>query len=77
MHGSRTKIHSKKISSGSVAWRDLIPAFKGQNVSVKVPQLSAVTNKSRITGNILDPRSGTFHLTIFTFAVCQLAMQFC
>jgi hypothetical protein len=25
MHDSRRKIPSKKISSGSVAWRDLIP----------------------------------------------------
>jgi hypothetical protein len=29
MHGSRSKIPNKKISSGSVAKRDLIPAFKG------------------------------------------------
>jgi hypothetical protein len=29
MHGSRSKIPSKKISSGSVARRDLIPALKG------------------------------------------------
>jgi hypothetical protein len=29
MHGSRSKITSKKISSGSVARRDLIPALKG------------------------------------------------
>jgi hypothetical protein len=29
IHGSRSKIPSKKISSGSVAWRDLIPALKG------------------------------------------------
>jgi hypothetical protein len=28
MHGSRNKIPSKKISSGSVAWRDLILALK-------------------------------------------------
>jgi hypothetical protein len=30
MHGSRRKIPSKKISSGSVAQRDLIPVLKGQ-----------------------------------------------
>jgi hypothetical protein len=29
MHGSRRKIPSKKISSGSIAQRDLIPALKG------------------------------------------------
>jgi hypothetical protein len=29
MHGSRSKITSTKISSGSVAWRDLIPALEG------------------------------------------------
>jgi hypothetical protein len=29
MHGSRSKISSKKISSCSVARRDLIPALKG------------------------------------------------
>jgi hypothetical protein len=29
MHGSRSKIPSKKISLGSVAWRDLTPAVKG------------------------------------------------
>jgi hypothetical protein len=29
MHGSRRKIPSKKMSSGSVARRDLIPALKG------------------------------------------------
>jgi hypothetical protein len=29
MHGSRRKIPSKKISSGSVVQRDLIPALKG------------------------------------------------
>jgi hypothetical protein len=29
MHGSRRKIPSKKISLGSVARRDLIPALKG------------------------------------------------
>jgi hypothetical protein len=29
MQGSRNKFPSKKISSGSVAWRDLIPALKG------------------------------------------------
>jgi hypothetical protein len=29
MHGSRSKIPSKKISSGSTARRDLIPALKG------------------------------------------------
>jgi hypothetical protein len=29
MHGSRSKIPSKKISTGSVARRDLIPALKG------------------------------------------------
>jgi hypothetical protein len=29
MHGSRRKIRSKKISSGSVPERDLIPALKG------------------------------------------------
>jgi hypothetical protein len=28
MHGSRSKIASKKISSGSVAWMELIPALK-------------------------------------------------
>jgi hypothetical protein len=28
-HGSRSNIPSKKISSGSVARRDLIPALKG------------------------------------------------
>jgi hypothetical protein len=29
MHGSKSKIPSKKISSGSVAQGDLIPALKG------------------------------------------------
>jgi hypothetical protein len=29
MHGLRSKIPSKRISSGSVAQRDLIPALKG------------------------------------------------
>jgi hypothetical protein len=29
MHGSRSKIPSKKISSVSIAQRDLIPALKG------------------------------------------------
>jgi hypothetical protein len=29
MQGSRSKIPNKKISSGSVAQRDLIPALKG------------------------------------------------
>jgi hypothetical protein len=29
MHGSRSKIPSKKISSSSVVWRDLTPALKG------------------------------------------------
>jgi hypothetical protein len=28
MHSSRSKIPSKKISSGSIAWKDLIPALK-------------------------------------------------
>jgi hypothetical protein len=27
MHGSGSKISSKKISSGSAEWRDLIPAL--------------------------------------------------
>jgi hypothetical protein len=38
MHSSRSKIPSKKISSGSVAQRDLIPVLKGEfgkkNISV-------------------------------------------
>jgi hypothetical protein len=34
MHGSRSKIPSKNISSGSVARRDLIPALNGQIVGV-------------------------------------------
>jgi hypothetical protein len=29
MHGSRSKIPNKKISSGSVARKDLIPGLKG------------------------------------------------
>jgi hypothetical protein len=29
MHGSRSKIPSKKISSGSIVQRDLIPVLKG------------------------------------------------
>jgi hypothetical protein len=29
IHGSRSRITSKKISSGSVARRDLIPVLKG------------------------------------------------
>jgi hypothetical protein len=29
MHGSRRKIPSKKISSDTVAWRDLITVLKG------------------------------------------------
>jgi hypothetical protein len=29
MHGSRSKIPGKNISSGNVARRDLIPALKG------------------------------------------------
>jgi hypothetical protein len=28
MHGSRSKIPVNKISSGSVVWRDLIPALR-------------------------------------------------
>jgi hypothetical protein len=29
MHGSRNKIPGKKISSGNIAWWDLIPALEG------------------------------------------------
>jgi hypothetical protein len=36
MHGSRSKIPSKKISSGSVARRDLIPALKGSEGELRI-----------------------------------------
>jgi hypothetical protein len=61
-HGSRSKIPSKNISSGSVALRDLIPALKGE---FTVPLWTPTHTVVFVVG-FIDTKQG----------VCQLGATF-